>query len=355
MVGVTARRRRHALGRGKGVVAVATQRDLDWIADVVDVAGTEEETVAALEGCLVRLRAVRDAQQQALQALSPAEVRAAADGPAPGADRGHTMSPAQARAAVSVAELQRAWAAVQTGAFRPAGAPIASRPGPEPLAVQTGDSAAACGWGNLQAPLDEYVHHLVVSEGIQVLDDERLLRLARTAADAIAMRVSQYEAFDPTAPQQPILFPSRFALRYGGRRVTQENVRQPVRQAFNSPFWPFVLASTSVGQEGIDLHWWCHAVVHWNTPANPVDFEQREGRVNRYGGHAVRLNIAARHGPEILASGAPNPWRAAYTVATAERERCGDFAPHWVYPGPAKIERHLLPTRSVSTGPGTSG
>ncbi len=44
---------------------------------MVDVAGTEEEAVAALEGCLVRLRAVRDAQQQALQALSPAEVRAA--------------------------------------------------------------------------------------------------------------------------------------------------------------------------------------------------------------------------------------------------------------------------------------
>ena len=140
---MTARRRRHALGRGKGVVAVATQRDLDWIADVVDVAGTEEEAVAALEGCLVRLRAVRDAQQQALQALSPAEVRAAADGPAPSADRGHTMSPAQARAAVSVAELQRAWAAVQTGAFRPAGTPGASRLAPAPNVVQTADTADA--------------------------------------------------------------------------------------------------------------------------------------------------------------------------------------------------------------------
>lgn len=201
-----------------------------------------------------------------------------------------------------------------------------------------------CAWGNLQAVLDEYLHHLVADEGIQSMDDERIVALARRAAEAIAIRVSQYEAFDPTDPERALTFPSRFALRYGGRRVTQDDARQPeVRRAFNSPFWPFVLASTSVGQEGIDLHWWCHAVVHWNTPANPVDFEQREGRVNRYGGHAVRKNIATRHAGDIFASVDPDPWRAAYRVATDEHERCGDFAPYWVYPGPARIERHLLP------------
>ena len=52
-----------------------------------------------------------------------------------------------------------------------------------------------------------------------------------------------------------------------------------LRRAFNSPFWPFVLTSTSVGQEGLDFHLYCHAVVHWNLPSNPVDLEQREGRV----------------------------------------------------------------------------
>ena len=53
------------------------------------------------------------------------------------------MSPAQARAAVSVAELQRAWAAVQTGAFRPAGTPDASRLAPAPNVVGTTDTADA--------------------------------------------------------------------------------------------------------------------------------------------------------------------------------------------------------------------
>ncbi|MEX9821133.1 helicase-related protein [Providencia vermicola] len=69
---------------------------------------------------------------------------------------------------------------------------------------------------------------------------------------------------------------------------------ESVKDAFNSPFHPFVLASTSIGQEGLDFHTWCHAVMHWNLPSNPVDLEQREGRVHRYKGHAVRKNCSAQ-------------------------------------------------------------
>jgi hypothetical protein len=145
---------------------------------------------------------------------------------------------------------------------------------------------------------------------------------------------------------------SRFALRYGARRQDQEAARQPeVRAAFNSPFWPFVLASTSAGQEGIDFHWWCSCVVHWNLPANPVDFEQREGRIHRYGGHAIRRNLAARHRATALASGRSDIWAAAYDAARAESGAIGDFAPCWVYPGPAKIERQVLPYPLSRDGP----
>ncbi len=92
---------------------------------------------------------------------------------------------------------------------------------------------------------------------------------------------------------------ARFALRFGKEESVdgeEANRTEQVRTAFNSPFWPFVLATTSVGQEGLDFHQFCHAVVHWNLPANPVDLEQREGRVHRYKGHAVRKNIATRYG-----------------------------------------------------------
>lgn len=201
-----------------------------------------------------------------------------------------------------------------------------------------------CAWGNLQAVLDEYVHHLHVGQGAPALDDQGLLELARSVATALELRSASYEVFDPDDPEARPKFWARFALRFGGRRENQESTRQPVvRQAFNSPFWPFVLATTSVGQEGVDFHWWCHAVMHWNTPVSPIDFEQREGRVDRYDGHAVRRNIATRHGAAILASDDPDPWRAAYRLAADEAITLREFAPHWVYPGEAKIERHVAP------------
>src|SRR6266852_3860834 len=74
-----------------------------------------------------------------------------------------------------------------------------------------------------------------------------------------------------------------------------ERFRAALRDAFNSPFRPFILASTSIGQEGLDFHPYCHALVHWNLPTNPVDLEQREGRVHRYKGHAIRKTIGPKH------------------------------------------------------------
>jgi hypothetical protein len=200
-----------------------------------------------------------------------------------------------------------------------------------------------CADGNLQAVLDEYLHHLRSADSAAVLDDEGVLALAVMARDAVAMRPSRYEAFDPGDPERPISFPSRFALRYGSKRQDAESARQPqVRGAFNSPFWPFVLTTTSVGQEGIDFHWWSHAVVHWNLPASPVDFEQREGRVNRFGGHAVRRNIASRHRSAVMTSAETDPWKAAYDLAADASGELGEFAPYWVYPGPSKIQRQLI-------------
>jgi len=105
-----------------------------------------------------------------------------------------------------------------------------------------------------------------------------------------------------------------------------------VRQAFNSPFWPFVLATTSIGQEGLDFHAYCHAIVHWNLPSNPVDLEQREGRIHRFKGHAIRKNLAAKYG---LAEVGPNdidPWDALFRAGKRDRKSgAGDLVPFWIY------------------------
>ena len=71
--------------------------------------------------------------------------------------------------------------------------------------------------------------------------------------------------------------------------------KDSIRLAFNSPFRPFVLASTSIGQEGLDFHYYCRKIVHWNLPSNPIDLEQREGRINRYKCLAIRKNIASKY------------------------------------------------------------
>jgi hypothetical protein len=99
-----------------------------------------------------------------------------------------------------------------------------------------------------------------------------------------------------------------------------------------------------VGQEGLDFHTYCHAVVHWNLPSNPVDLEQREGRVHRYKGHAVRRNVAMRHCDAAFASEGTDPWVAMFREA--RKTPCGDdsdLVPYWVYPveNGAKIERHV--------------
>ncbi|MDP9420622.1 MAG: helicase C-terminal domain-containing protein [Actinomycetota bacterium] len=201
-----------------------------------------------------------------------------------------------------------------------------------------------CAWGGLQAVVDEYLHHLAEDQGYRVLDDGKIVALAERARSALALRPATYRAFDPLHPHTtgvPLL--SRFALRYGTLRQRDEDARLPeLRAAFNSPFRPFVLATTSIGQEGVDFHWWCHAVVHWNAPPSPVDFEQREGRVTRYKGHAIRRNIAAAHRSDALRSKARDPWDAAFDAAAATRPAgANDLFPYWVYPGPAAIERHI--------------
>ena len=147
---------------------------------------------------------------------------------------------------------------------------------------------------------------------------------------------------------------TRFAVAFGNQTLEDggEARIESVSRAFNSPFWPFVLASTSIGQEGLDFHLWCHAVVHWNLPTNPVDLEQREGRVHRYKGHAVRRNIAATLAPDLFAGALvadADPWSQLFAMAVPANSLAnGEMVPYWVFhTGPAKIER-LVPVLPFS-------
>jgi hypothetical protein len=163
--------------------------------------------------------------------------------------------------------------------------------------------------------------------------------MAEDVRAALALRTAGLLGFDPSQPDTALRFNTRFALRYGSAKGTARTDEKSVERmsdvqaAFNSPFRPMVLASTSIGPEGVDFHWWCHSLIHWNLPANPVDFEQREGRVHRFKGHAVRKNVGAAHRKEALLSGLPDPWAAAFAAAELRRPPgMNDLWPWWPTP-----------------------
>ena len=202
--------------------------------------------------------------------------------------------------------------------------------------------------GNLQSVLDEYVHVLRGFMGI--LDPDApgaMAGLGRQLAGSISLRAANYLARDPAKPFEEgrETMRSRFALQFGQRQTDMEGELQrseDVRTAFNSPFWPFVLASTSVGQEGLDFHLYCHAIVHWNLPANPVDLEQREGRIHRFKGHAVRKNLAHSYGRAAFDGSPGDPWEKMFDAAVDDRGADqNDLVPYWVLAGPSAIERHV--------------
>ncbi|MPY12098.1 helicase-related protein [Arthrobacter bussei] len=207
-----------------------------------------------------------------------------------------------------------------------------------------------CCDGNLQSVLDEYVHTLIDSLGSAADEPlDRALPLAEHIAAAATIRTTPNVVHDLASLGGHISIHeqrmhSHIAARFGRVQTSDaaDARESSVRESFNSPFWPFVLASTSVGQEGLDFHTYSHSVVHWNLPSNPVDLEQREGRVHRYKGHAIRKNVAAAHGSAALDPTSDDPWASMFDAAE-DAEPAGSLliSPYWVFEGEASIERYV--------------
>ena len=160
-----------------------------------------------------------------------------------------------------------------------------------------------CKQGNLQAVFDEYVH--LISSGID-RDRGVIEQINRQMIEAMDIRTTQYniDTFNSFQGRmmgqkdKPTNIRSHFAVAFtkGDGKEKATDRKKVLRNAFNSPFRPFILATTSIGQEGLDFHNYCRKIVHWNLPSNPIDLEQREGRINRFECMAIRQNIAKRYG-----------------------------------------------------------
>jgi hypothetical protein len=215
-----------------------------------------------------------------------------------------------------------------------------------------------CVEGNLQSVMDEYVH--ILRESMGLIDREpaeAIPQIAKEILSAISVRTTNLE-FDEIFHNdlkgrmdlEKHNIRCRFALRFGDARGEDENTeirKDQVRSAFNSPFRPFVLATTSIGQEGLDFHQYCHDIYHWNLPANPVDLEQREGRIHRYKGHMIRRNVAKAFPLRALKAfdlNLKDPWEIMFKLAYQNRqEGLNDLVPYWIYDieGGYYIRRHV--------------
>ena len=211
--------------------------------------------------------------------------------------------------------------------------------------------------GNFQALLDEHFHILRDWLGFVNLstpDEQRVAAhgISKQLSEGLGLNAASFKVDFPRGgeshsdDQEPRSLRSKFAVGFGQKVSDEKGVvrAESVSSAFNSPFWPFDLVSPSIGQEGLDFHLWSHAVVHWNLPTNPVDLEQREGRVHRFKGHAVRKNLASSIDGSMTLELHSDVWQEIFAWAEANRGADeNDLVPYWVYlKGDARIER-LVP------------
>ena len=215
-----------------------------------------------------------------------------------------------------------------------------------------------CCDGGFGAMLDEYVH--MVSEGAGFgLSEDKNHQVHELMIDALKIHSASYSidtfpAFKKRMngeKYQRTFMRSHYAVGFTkseGSESKNVDRKDSIRNAFNSPMRPFVLATTSIGQEGLDFHHYCRKIMHWNLPSNPIDLEQREGRINRYKCLAIRQDIAERFADREFES---DVWQEMFAMASEEIRTSdqSELVPYWCLGNnqSVKIER-IIPMYPVS-------
>ena len=95
------------------------------------------------------------------------------------------------------------------------------------------------------------------------------------------------------------------------------STRSAQARKFRMPGYPLALISTEVFQEGEDLHTFCDSVMHYGLSGSPVSIEQKIGRVDRVGSHAMALAVCL--------SSLLMPWTKEQGAVLAQTVMDGDY------------------------------
>lgn len=219
-----------------------------------------------------------------------------------------------------------------------------------------------CKDGCFQAMIDEYIHILKEAAGFQSEEDEHQtvhdmmldslkIHTATYIADTYSDFKKRISGNDRSGDGCRIR--SSYAVGFTNDVGDDSKVimrKENIRNAFNSPMRPFVLATTSIGQEGLDFHNYCRVIMHWNLPHNPVDIEQREGRINRFKCLAIRQNVGDKYGKATNVKFEKDIWTEMFEAAKAEKQdNQSELVPFWCFgkDQSIKIER-LVPMYPMS-------
>ena len=194
--------------------------------------------------------------------------------------------------------------------------------------------------GGLESVLDEHFWYLALESSDDLVGALQEMAAALRLRDANAT-IHEAEAGDNSGAESfrlrcHLAVPLTDGKASSGKTGDPDVPLRPdeVRRAFNSPFWPRVLVTTSIGQEGLDLHPWCSAMVHWDLAPGPVALEQREGRITRFAGLGVRRAISGKLGARLGSQPMPgSPWARLASMADQELSDPSGLEPWWVLDG----------------------
>jgi hypothetical protein len=196
--------------------------------------------------------------------------------------------------------------------------------------------------GNLESVLDE---HLWITSK---LDADAIARFPRDLLKTLGLHEGRHHLHEPGAGNEGFTLRCHAAVPFADAKVenaltgVEDRLRtDDIRRSFNTPFWPHVIATTSLGQEGLDFHVWCRQLLHWDLCPSPLDLEQREGRIQRFGGLSVRSALSENLRLHVLDTAGENtsPWAVLAALADHEfRHDTSGRTPWWSCPK-EKIDR----------------